>query len=266
VPTWSFERRREVLYYEMLSSTAQAIAEFIRQNGDSYEEPQYEPFRAALAQATGYHWPPDDDPAYCNVFRNYLRVLKPFSVATVEEGRLQLLWVGQWLAEKNPSKEEFYRVLVETFRYPNDGFATRNEWVDSGRELHPFRAIVETFRFLNQYGAEPYMTPLEIFICLYNAHDNLPPEVLGDAVIRYRSAVPAPAELPRMADPTAEDADYRQVREIVWFLVEERTMEHLLTNVTGLDMALGLVLLLLYVWPHPAELENAEGLDREDAD
>jgi|LSQX01.2.fsa_nt_gb hypothetical protein len=43
-------------------------------------------------------------------------------------------------------------------------------------------------------------------------------------------------------------------------------MEHLLTNVTGLDMALGLVLLLLYVWPHPAELENAEGLDREDAD
>ena len=38
-------------------------------------------------------------------------------------------------------------------------------------------------------------------------------------------------------------------------------MEHLLTNITGLDMALGLALLLVYVWGSPAADHHGKGLD-----
>lgn len=38
-------------------------------------------------------------------------------------------------------------------------------------------------------------------------------------------------------------------------------MEHLLTNITGLDMALGLALLLVYVWGTPSAHHPVKGLD-----
>jgi len=43
-------------------------------------------------------------------------------------------------------------------------------------------------------------------------------------------------------------------------------MEHLLTHITGLDMALCLALLLLYVWCNPKHNRCAEGLDTKAAD
>ena len=43
-------------------------------------------------------------------------------------------------------------------------------------------------------------------------------------------------------------------------------MEHLLNNITGLDMALSLALLLLYIWYTPATEESNEALDTNAAD
>lgn len=43
-------------------------------------------------------------------------------------------------------------------------------------------------------------------------------------------------------------------------------MEHLLTNITGLDMALCLGLLLVYIWSGPDSADQAGGLDRGDVD
>lgn len=42
-------------------------------------------------------------------------------------------------------------------------------------------------------------------------------------------------------------------------------MEHLLTNITGIDMALCLGLLVLYIWRDPSD-ENPRGLDKEAID
>ncbi len=42
-------------------------------------------------------------------------------------------------------------------------------------------------------------------------------------------------------------------------------MEHLMEHINGIDMALCLALLLLYVWREPCD-ENAEPLDTKPAD
>jgi len=43
-------------------------------------------------------------------------------------------------------------------------------------------------------------------------------------------------------------------------------MEHLLTHITGLDMALCLALLLVYVWHTPTDEESTQTLDTNAAD
>ena len=43
-------------------------------------------------------------------------------------------------------------------------------------------------------------------------------------------------------------------------------MQHLLTNITGLDMALCLALLLVYVWYTPTGEESTQALDTNAAD
>lgn len=43
-------------------------------------------------------------------------------------------------------------------------------------------------------------------------------------------------------------------------------MEHLLTNITGIDMALCMALLLVYLWRAPGGDESGEGLDTKAAD
>lgn len=43
-------------------------------------------------------------------------------------------------------------------------------------------------------------------------------------------------------------------------------MEHLLTHITGFDMALGFALLLLYIWLGPSTEECGQTLDTNAAD
>ncbi|MGI5820431.1 MAG: hypothetical protein ACOX9R_20265 [Armatimonadota bacterium] len=43
-------------------------------------------------------------------------------------------------------------------------------------------------------------------------------------------------------------------------------MEHLLTHITGVDMALCLLLLTVYIWRIPGCDDRAEGLDSEAID
>lgn len=43
-------------------------------------------------------------------------------------------------------------------------------------------------------------------------------------------------------------------------------MEHLVTHITGIDMALCLALLLLYVWHSPMRTESTRTLDTNAAD
>ena len=217
MPRWDFERRRPYLTYEVLSSASLAIDSFIRTEGPVYGPEMYRPLRVALQRATGENWPPDT-PGYTNVFRNYERLLASMMIASAAEGYLQLLLVGRWLVEQQPSRQEFYDRIVEWFHYPNEAFRSYDEWLQSGRTLHPMLVIVRTLRELYGRRHAPRISPSEILEGLYEATDDLPDSVLGDAIISLRAGQQAPL-LPRApAEIIGNADDQRQVREIVSFL------------------------------------------------
>jgi RNA polymerase-binding transcription factor DksA len=222
---WSFERRRPVLTYDTLLPTAEAIADFIAEHGREYSELQFQPLRTLLQARTGYDWPPDDDPDYANIFRNFERALASLSIATAQGGSLRLLWAGQWLQEQHPARAEFYQVIADSFHYPNAAFATADAWIAFGHPLHPFRLLLDCMRELQSTVESSVITPEEIYICLYQSHDDIPSDVLADAVLSYRTQQQPPPELPRVTADSWDEDDFRQVRELLSFMLTAALLE-----------------------------------------
>ncbi|HJN14517.1 MAG TPA: hypothetical protein QGH10_03445 [Armatimonadota bacterium] len=217
MPRWDFERRRE-LGFGGLHTCATVLRQHIDTYGDDYGAQHYSVLRNALTSQVGYEFGPTDQ-AYENVFRNYERLFAGFAIATAKGGRLRLLRTGLWLIERQPNEQQFYWHIVDTFRYPNPVFASHQTWVDTGRQLSPFKLVLRAMAALAESGADGQLTPLEILTVLYHAHDDIPGDVLAEAVVRLRQGKQGMAPLLQTSPAMiAGEPDRRQTREVLAFL------------------------------------------------
>jgi hypothetical protein len=217
MPNWDWERRRSYLLAEKLKKAVMVVAGFIEQYGDDYGPNKYHSLRNALMQGTGLDFAPQAQ-GYINVFRNYKRLYASLELFTMENNKLYLLPIGEWISEYDPSSEEIYDLIIQSFSYPNPAFASYVEWVASGRTLTPMRLIMRCLSALSIAAPEvAYLTPTEIAHVLYEADDSLEDSVLANAISSSRRGLQPPAELP-MYHPNEDEK--RQVREILSFMLE----------------------------------------------
>lgn len=219
MPRWDFERRREAWSYKHMLSVAITISDYISEYGPNYNNPRhFSILRSRLQQNTGYDWPPKSTP-YLNVFRNYNRLFKSFGIATVQNDNITLLPVGRWLVAHEPTSEEYYARIVDTFRYPNAAFISVSQWVECGRVVSPLMTIIRCLRDLEHKvpANTAHITPEEVLQCLYEAHDGLQSYALSNAILSYRMGLSPPPNLPRCSN-NVDDNDRRQVREIIAYL------------------------------------------------
>jgi hypothetical protein len=80
--------------------------------------------------------------------------------------------------------------------------------------------VILTLQFLREIGETPAITPNEVLGALYEAHDGLQPDVLADAVLRFRTGADPNALLPPTPQAVVQNQDdRRQVREVLAYLL-----------------------------------------------
>lgn len=222
---WQFEHFKTFTPYEIMQQAAAALSLYEGESTDGIN-PKMGRLTDVLAESTGHPaWMPArengnlDINTEGSVFRNKARLFSMFYICVPpdllkecgNDKAIVLTPFGKALAQGKVSRKEFYKYIVQKFKYPHRAYSDYETWVKSGVEIRPLLCIIKTLVFIFERGGknEAYLTAKDIYYNLQPlTNENC--ETIADQILRLRSE--------RKAYGNTSTDQLRKISEMLAFL------------------------------------------------